>query len=93
MGIEGGHRSELAAETAGRKGVRFVKRKVWQHPAKAAQRAQSKFTKATAEYQFRMAAQEHPELRRNIWKRLLYKRRLKDVYKRQVRFGGEFSET
>ena len=63
VGIEGGHRSELAAETAGRKGVRFVKRKVRQHPARAAQRAQSKFTKATAEYQFRMAAQEHPELR------------------------------
>ena len=85
VGIEGGHRSELAAETAGRKGVRFVKRKVRQHPAKAAQRAQSKFTKATAEYQFRMAAQEHPELRKNAVSRFFYKQRLKRQYRKQAK--------
>ena len=85
VGIEGAHRSELAAETAGRKGVRFVKRKVRQHPAKAAQRAQSKFTKATAEYQFRMAAQEHPELRKNAVSRFFYKQRLKRQYRKQAK--------
>ena len=85
VGIEGGHRSELAAETAGRKGVRFVKRKVRQHPAKAAQRAQSKFTKATANYQFRMAAQEHPELRKNAVSRFFYKQRLKRQYRKQAK--------
>lgn len=85
VGIEGGHRSELAAETAGRRGVRFVKRKVRQHPAKAAQRAQSKFTKATAEYQFRMAAQEHPELRKNAVSRFFYKQRLKRQYRKQAK--------
>ena len=90
VGIEGGHRSELAAETAGRKGVRFVKRKVRQHPAKAAQRAQSKFTKATANYQFRMAAQEHPELRKNIWKRLLYKRRLKKQARQRTKDAAKY---
>ena len=85
VGIEGAHRSELAAETAGRKGVRFVKRKVRQHPAKAAQRAQSKFTKATANYQFRMAAQEHPELRKNAVSRFFYKQRLKRQYRKQAK--------
>ena len=85
VGIEGGHRSELAAETAGRKGVRFVKRKVRQHPAKAAQRAQSKFTKATANYQFRMAAREHPELRKNAVSRFFYKQRLKRQYRKQAK--------
>ena len=85
VGIEGGHRSELAAETAGRKGVRFVKRKVRQHPAKAAQRAQSKFTKATANYQFRMAAREHPELQKNAVSRFFYKQRLKRQYRKQAK--------
>ena len=85
VGIEGGHRSELAAETAGRKGVRFVKRKVRQHPAKAAQRAQSKFTKATADYHFRMAAQEHPGLGDNPLSRFWRKHQLKKQYRKQFR--------
>ena len=59
MGIEGAHRSELVGEAALRHGSRFVKRKVREHPAKAVQRAESKYVKATADYHFRMAAQEH----------------------------------
>ena len=85
VGIEGGHRAELAAEVAGRKVLRFVKRKVRQHPTKAAQRTQSKFTKATANYQFRMAAQEHPELRKNAVSRFFYKQRLKRQYRKQAK--------
>ena len=38
------HRSAL------RHGSRFVKRKVREHPAKAVQRAESKYVKATADY-------------------------------------------
>ena len=91
VGIEGAHRSELAAETAGRKGVRFVKRKVREHPAKAAQRAQSRFTKATADYHFRMAAQEHPGLVKNPWQRFLYKRRLKQQYRKRTKEAAKYS--
>ena len=90
VGIEGGHRSELAAETVGRKLYRYGKRKVRQHPAKAAQRAQSKFTKATADYHLRMAAQEHPGLEKNPWKRFLYKRRLKQQYRKRAKEAAKY---
>ena len=85
VGIEGAHRSELAAEAGGRKLYRYGKRKMREHPAKAAQRAQSKFTKATADYHFRMAAQEHPELRKNAVSRFFYKQRLKRQYRKQAK--------
>ena len=85
VGIEGAHRSELAAEVAGRKLYRYGKRKVREHPAKAAQRAQSKFTKATADYHFRMAAQEHPGLGDNPLSRFWRKHQLKKQYRKQFR--------
>ena len=57
VGTEGAHRSELAGETALRHGSRFVKKKIREHPAKAVQRAESKYIKAAADHQFRVAAQ------------------------------------
>ena len=65
VGTEGAHRSELVGETALRRGSRFIKKKVREHPAKAVQRAESKYIKATADYHFKMAAQEYPEMTRN----------------------------
>ena len=62
VGIEGAHRSELVGESALRHGSRFVKRKIREHPAKAVQKAESRYIKATADYHFHTAAQEHPEL-------------------------------
>ena len=91
VGIEGAHRSELAAEVAGRKLYRYGKRKVREHPAKAAQRAQSRFTKATADYHFRMAAQEHPGMVKNPWQRFLYKRRLKQQYRKRTKEAAKYS--
>ena len=81
VGTEGAHRSELAGETALRHGSRFVKKKIREHPAKAVQRAESKYIKATADHQFRVAAQEHPELEKNAWKRFWQKRQ----YRKQAR--------
>ena len=73
VGIEGAHRSELVGESGLRHGKRFVQKKIRQHPAKAVQRAESKYVKATADYHFRMAAQEHPEMSGNpvsqMWRR------------------------
>ncbi len=74
-------RSELAGETALRHGSRFVKKKIREHPAKAVQRAESKYIKATADHQFCVAAQEHPELGQNAWKRFWQKRQ----YHKQAR--------
>ena len=85
VGIEGAHRSELVGEAALRHGSRFVKRKVREHPAKAVQRAESKYVKATADYHFRMAAQEHPEMSGNPVSRMWRKHRLKKQYQKRAR--------
>ena len=85
VGIEGAHRSELVGESGLRHGKRFVQKKIRQHPAKAVQRAESKYVKATADYHFRMAAQEHPEMSGNPVSRMWRKHRLKKQYQKQAR--------
>ena len=85
VGIEGAHRSELAGEAVLRHGSRYVKKKIREHPAKAVQRAESKYIKATADYQFRMAAQEHPEMSGNPVSRMWRKHRLKKQYQKRAR--------
>ena len=85
VGTEGAHRSELAGETALRHGSRFVKKKIREHPAKAVQRAESKYIKAAADHQFRVAAQEHPEMRGNALSRLIQKQKIKRQYAKQAR--------
>ena len=85
VGIEGAHRSELVGESGLRHGKRFVQKKIRQHPAKAVQRAESKYVKATADYHFRMAAQEHPEMSGNPVSRMWHKHRLKKQYQKRAR--------
>lgn len=85
VGIEGAHRSELAGETVLRHGSRYVKRKIREHPAKAVRRAESKYIKATADYHFHTAAQEHPELSKNALSRYWQKRRLRRRYQKQAK--------
>jgi len=86
VGLEGAHRVELAGEVLGRHGVRTVKRKVRQHPAKAVQRAESRYTKAKAEQVFQQARLDHPDLKREKGPlaRLWRKRRLKKQYQKQA---------
>lgn len=85
VGIEGAHRSELVGEAVLRHGSRYVRRKVREHPAKAVRRAESKYIKATADYHFRTAAQEHPELSKNALSRYWQKRRLRRRYQKQAK--------
>ena len=85
VGTEGAHRSELVGETALRRGSRFVKKKVREHPAKAVRRAESKYIKATADYHFKMAAQEHPEMTRSPVSRMWRKYRWKKQYQKKAR--------
>lgn len=85
VGTEGAHRSELVGESLLRHGTRFTKRQIRQHPARAVHRAESKHIKATADYHFRMAAQEHPELDKKAFSRFLQKRRLRKQYQKQAK--------
>ena len=85
VGIEGAHRSELVGEAVLRHGSRYVRRKIREHPAKAVRRAESKYIKATADYHFHTAAQEHPELSKNALSRYWQKRRLRRRYQKQAK--------
>ena len=90
VGTEGAHRSELVGETALRRGSRFVKKKVREHPAKAVRRAESKYIKATADYHFKMAAQEHPEMTRSPVSRMWRRHRMRKQYQKQAKRAGKY---
>ena len=85
VGIEGAHRSELVGESVLRHGSRFLKKKVMEHPAKAVRKAESKYIKATADYHFHAAAQEHPELTKNALSRFWQKKRLLKQYQKRAK--------
>ena len=85
VGVEAAHHTELAGEAALRGGKRFVKRQVRLHPRRAVLRAERKFVKATADYKYRVTAQEHPEMQGNPVSRYWQKQRLKRQYAKQAR--------
>ena len=85
VGTEGAHRSELVGEAVGRAGVHTVKKRIREHPARAVHKAEAQYIKARADYQFRMAAQENPELAKNAVTRYWHKQKLKKQYAKQAR--------
>ena len=97
VGTEGAHRTELAGETVLRHGTRFVKKQIREHPARAVRRAESRHTKATAEYYYRKTVEEHPEMQKGgALSRYLQKQKIKRQYAKQVREaakqGGKTAE-
>ena len=97
VGIEGAHRTELAGETVLRHGTRFVKKQIREHPARAVRRAESRHTKATADYYYRKTVEEHPEMQKGgALSRYLQKQKIKRQYAKQVREaakqGGKTAE-
>ncbi|WP_279067955.1 C40 family peptidase [Intestinimonas butyriciproducens] len=92
VGVEGAHRSELAGEAVGRTVVRFTKQRIRSHPAQAVHRAESRYTKAAANYQFQRAAQEHPELRKNALDRLWRKHRQRRQFQKQAKAAKQGAE-
>ena len=85
VGTEGAHRSELMGEAVGRAAVHTVKKRIREHPARAVHKAEAQYIKARADYQFRMAAQENPELAKNVVTRYWHKQKLKKQYAKQAR--------
>ena len=85
VGTEGAHRSELVGESALRHGKQFVQKKIREHPAKAVRKAESRHIKATADYHYRMVAQEYSEMRGNALSRLIQKQKIKRQYAKQAR--------
>lgn len=85
VGIEAAHRSELAGEAAVRGVSRFVKKRIRTHPARAVRKAEAKHIKATADYHFRAAAMEHPEIKDNAAARAWKKHQFRKQYKKKAR--------
>ncbi len=85
VGTEGAHRSELLGEAALRHGTRYAKKRIREHPAQAVHKAEAQYIKARADYQFRMATQENPELAKNAVTRYWHKQKLKKQYAKQAR--------
>ena len=85
VGTEGAHRSELVGEAVLRQGTRYAKRRIREHPARAVHKAEAQYIKARADYQFRVAAQENPELAKNAVTRYWHKQKLKKQYAKQAR--------
>ena len=86
VGTEGAHRSELAAESVYRFGRRKLRKAIREHPAKAVKRAESKHIKATADYYYRKAVEEHPEMQEGgAVSRYLQKQKIKRQYAKQAR--------
>ena len=65
VGVEGAHKAELFSESALRTGNYHVKKAIRTAPEKKVFRAERRDMKARADYQYRSAKQEHPELKRN----------------------------
>ena len=85
VGTEGAHRTELVGEAVGRKAVRFTKQRIRTRPARRVRRAESRYTRAAANYQFQRVAQEHPELSKNAVTRLWRKQRQKRQFQKQAK--------
>ena len=85
VGVEGAHRTELMGEAVGRKTVRFTKQRIRTRPARMVRRAENRYTRAAANYQFQRAAQEHPELSKNAVTRLWRKQRQKRQFQKQAK--------
>ena len=85
VGVEGAHRTELVGEAVGRKAVRFTKQRIRTRPARRVRRAESRYTRAAANYQFQRVAQEHPELSKNAVTRLWRKQRQKWQFQKQAK--------
>ena len=86
VGTEGAHRSELVAEAAGRRAVRFTKQRIRTHPARAVKKAEGRSVKAAADYHFRQTVLEHPEMeKKDALSRLWRKRQQRKRYQKRAR--------
>ena len=85
VGVEGGHRVELAGEAALRGGTRATKRYIRNTPARQVQKWERKDIRAKAEYEMQRQAREHPDLNKNAISRFWQKQRQKQQYVKQAR--------
>ena len=97
VGVESGHRIELAGEKAGGMAVRTVKRGIRSHklkPYRAAAAAEKKAVKANADFLYQKALHDNPALAHsNPISRFWQKQRIKRQYAKTLKAGGKAKKT
>ena len=89
VGVEGAHKSELAAEAGARKLTRYAKRRWQEHPARKVAKWERKDIKARANVDFQKMASEHPELASNPLSRVQQKWKLKRRYSKEAKAAAK----
>jgi len=85
VGVEGGHRAELAGEAVLRGGTRAVKRYIRNTPTRNVRKWERKDIRARASYEAQRQAREHPGLDKSALSRFWQKQRQKQQYAKQAR--------
>ncbi len=89
VGVEGAHKSELAAEAGARKLTRYAKRRWREHPARKVAKWERKDIKARANMDFQKMASDHPELASNPLSRVQQKWKLKRRYSKEAKAAAK----
>ena len=97
VGVESGHKVELAGEFVGGKGVRAAKSGIRHHklkPYRAAAKAERKAFQANADYLYQKAIHENPALAQsNPLSRFMQKQRIKRQYAKNLKKGKTVKKT
>ena len=97
VGVESGHRVELAGEKAGGMAARAAKRGIRSHklkPYRAAAAAERKAVKANADFLYQKALHDNPALAHsNPLSRFWQKQRIKKQYAKTLKAGGKVKKT
>ena len=91
VGVESGHRVELAGEKAGGMAARAVKGGIRRHklkPYREAAKAEQAAFKANVNFQYHKALQENPQLTSNPFSRFMQKQKIKRQYAKTVKKSG-----
>ena len=91
VGVEGAHKSELAAEGTARRLTRYARRRCREHPARRVAKWERKERKARANLDFQKMAAEHPELASSPLSRIQQKWKLKRKYAKEAKAAARQS--
>jgi len=85
VGVEAAHNAELNAERVGRATVRHVKHRVRTHSERQVKKLEKQNVKRRADYEYRKTVKENPEMKKNMLKRQLHKKRIQKKYAEKAR--------
>ena len=85
VGVEAAHHAELNAERVGRVTVHHVKQRVRTHSERQVKKLEKQNVKRNADYQYRKTVKDNPEMKKNLLKRQLHKKRIQRQYAQKAR--------